>query len=61
MTEKTFTTQHFSMHGFDESISMTLAPLSVIYLKFAPAVSKKNSDNEKNTAQKAVKVKKLRK
>lgn len=61
MTEKTFTTQHFSMHGFDESISMTLAPLSVIYLKFAPAVSKKNSDIEKNTAQKAVKVKKLRK
>jgi len=24
------------MHGHDQSISMTLAPLSVVYLKYAP-------------------------
>lgn len=36
VTEKSFKTSHYAMHGFEESISMTLAPLSVIYLKYAP-------------------------
>ena len=36
VTEKSFKTGKTAMHGFDQSISMTLAPLSVIYLKFAP-------------------------
>lgn len=36
ITEKSFKTTHYPMHGFDNCISMTLAPLSVIYLKFAP-------------------------
>ena len=36
VTEKSFKSDNISMHGFDNSISMTLAPLSVIYLKYAP-------------------------
>ena len=36
VTEKSFRTGKTAMHGFEQSISMTLAPLSVIYLKFAP-------------------------
>ena len=40
VTEKSFKTSHYSMHGFDESISMTLAPLSVIYLQYALQIHK---------------------
>ncbi len=36
VTAKSVTSKHYAMHGFDESISLTLAPLSVIYLKYAP-------------------------
>ena len=36
VTEKSFKSDNIGMHGFDNSISMTLAPLSVIYLKYAP-------------------------
>lgn len=54
VTEKSFKTTHYAMHGFDESISMTLAPLSVIYLKFAPV--KKRTPKTDSTNEKAVKV-----
>jgi len=40
MTPKTFKTLSHPMHGFDNSISLTLAPLSTIYLKFAPSPAK---------------------
>ena len=36
VTEKSFKSENIGMHGLDNSISMTLAPLSVIYLKYAP-------------------------
>ena len=36
ITEKSFKSDSIPMHGFDNSISMTLAPLSVIYLKYSP-------------------------
>ena len=36
ITEKSFKSDSIPMHGFDDSISMTLAPLSVIYLKYSP-------------------------
>ncbi len=36
VTEKSFKTEKTAIHGFDQCISMTLAPLSVIYLKYAP-------------------------
>ncbi|MCM1314620.1 MAG: 1,4-alpha-glucan branching protein GlgB [Muribaculaceae bacterium] len=36
VTEKSFRSEKTAMHGFEQCISMTLAPLSVIYLKFAP-------------------------
>ena len=54
VTEKSFKTSHYAMHGFEESISMTLAPLSVIYLKFAPVKKRapKASDEEKVSAEK---------
>ena len=36
VTEKTFRTIAEPMHGFEQHISMTLAPLSVVYLKHVP-------------------------
>ncbi len=36
ISEKSFKTENEGMHGHDQSISMTLAPLSVVYLKYAP-------------------------
>ena len=42
ITEKTFKTDSVPMHGNDNSITMTLAPLSVIYLRYVP-VKKRES------------------
>ncbi|MBP3310029.1 MAG: 1,4-alpha-glucan branching protein GlgB [Ruminococcus sp.] len=36
VTEKSFKSDSTGMHGFEQSISMTLPPLSVIYLKYSP-------------------------
>ncbi len=36
ITKKSVSSKHFAMHGFDDSISLDLAPLSVVYLKYAP-------------------------
>ena len=47
ITEKSFKSIHYSMHGFDDSISLTLAPLSVIYLKYS-LVKKRKTNTEKN-------------
>ncbi len=55
ITEKTFKSDSVPMHGFDESISMTLAPLSVIYLKYAP-VKKRAASSEKAAAAKKKKA-----
>ena len=50
ITEKSFKTENKPMHGFDNSISMTLAPLSVIYLKFQPVKKRApKKDAEKPT------------
>ena len=50
VTEKTFKSDSIPMHGFDESISMTLAPLSVIYLKYSPAKKRESKAvNDKKT------------
>ena len=40
ITEKSVKSEHFSMHGFDDSVSLKLAPLSVIYLKYQPTKKK---------------------
>ena len=37
---KSYKSEDIAMHGFDDSISLTLAPLSVMYLKAAPARKK---------------------
>jgi 1,4-alpha-glucan branching enzyme len=55
ITESSFKSDKVPMHGFDNSISMTLAPLSVIYLKFAP-VKKRAPKTEDNTVKTAKKV-----
>ena len=50
VTEKTFKSDSIPMHGFDESISMTLAPLSVIYLKYSLAKKRESkAANDKKT------------
>ena len=55
ITEKSFKSDSVGMHGFDDSISMTLAPLSAIYLKFSP-VKKRAPKTEKasDTEKKAI-------
>jgi 1,4-alpha-glucan branching enzyme len=49
ISAKSVKTQNTSMHGYDQCISLKLAPLSVIYLKYAPVkkriTSKTKSEN----------------
>ena len=51
VTEKTFKSENIAMHGFDQSISMTLAPLSVIYLKYVPAKKRTAKEESESTAK----------
>ncbi|MCM1507203.1 MAG: 1,4-alpha-glucan branching protein GlgB [Ruminococcus flavefaciens] len=57
VTEKSFKTGKTAMHGFDQSISMTLAPLSVIYLKYAPVKKRTPKSTEETTADTSAKKK----
>ncbi len=57
VTEKSFKTKHYAMHGFDESISMTLAPLSVVYLKYAPVKKRASKTADDKAAPEPGKVK----
>ena len=59
VTEKSFKSDNIGMHGFDNSISMTLAPLSVIYLKYAP-VKKRTPKTEGTSKKTGVATKKKR-
>ena len=59
VTEKSFKSDNIGMHGFDNSISMTLAPLSVIYLKYAP-VKKRTPKTEGTPKKTGVATKKKR-
>ena len=55
ITESSFKSDSVPMHGHDNSISMTLAPLSVIYLKFSQVkkrVTKTETEEVKTTAVK---------
>ncbi len=47
ITETSVKTEPVPMHGFDQSISVSLAPLSVFYLKYAPT-KKRTVKNETN-------------
>lgn len=47
-------TDYYLMHGFENSLSLNLAPLSVIYLKYAPV--KKRTPKPKTNAETAVKA-----
>lgn len=49
VSEKSFRTIEKPMHGFEQHISMTLAPLSVVYLKHVPV---KKRASKKGTATK---------
>ncbi len=44
ITKKSVSSKHFAMHGFDDSISLDLAPLSVVYLKYAPVKKRAPKD-----------------
>ena len=59
VTEKSFKSDNIGMHGFDNSISMTLAPLSVIYLKYAP-VKKRTPKTEETPKKTGAATKKKR-
>ena len=52
ITENSFKSDSVPMHGHDNSISMTLAPLSVIYLKFAPVKRRTTSAKDETKAAK---------
>jgi 1,4-alpha-glucan branching enzyme len=43
IAKKTYTTVEESIHGFDQCISLELAPLSVVYLKGTPAAKKRST------------------
>ncbi len=60
VTEKTFKSDTYAMHGFEDSISMTLAPLSVIYLKYAP-VKKRTPKNTDETPKESTASRKKKK
>ena len=50
-TESVMESQSYPMHGFDNSISLSIAPLSVIYLKPVPIKKiKSNSEKIKKTS-----------
>ncbi len=53
LAKKKYETLEFGMHGFDQSISMTLPPLSVLYLKRKPV--KKAKTAAKKTTKSAAK------
>ena len=59
ISEKSFKTENEPMHGQDQSISMTLAPLSVVYLKYAPV--KKRTPKTEAAEEVPEKPKKTRK
>ncbi len=52
ITEKSFKSDSIGMHGFDESISMTLAPLSVIYLRYSPVKKRTAKSDEAPSEEK---------
>lgn len=56
ITEKSFKSDSVPMHGFDDSISMTLAPLSVIYLKYSPVKKRAAKTADTLTAGKKTKT-----
>jgi len=56
ITEKSFKSDNVPMHGFDESISMTLAPLSVIYLKYSPVKKRAAKTEDMITSVKKTKT-----
>ncbi|MDE5834579.1 MAG: alpha amylase C-terminal domain-containing protein, partial [Ruminococcus sp.] len=55
ITQKSFRTEKTAMHGFEQCISMTLAPLSVIYLKYAPVKKRTPKVSEDTSAETTVK------
>ena len=58
ITEKKFQTLSVPMHGFEQCISLTLAPLSVLYLKYTPVKKRapRKTAAAKNAADKPKKA-----
>lgn len=61
MTAKKMKSQSYMMHGFDDSISLDLAPLSVIYLKPIPKAKVKKTVYVENVEKDEKKLKKKNK
>lgn len=58
IADKTYKSIDKPMHGFDQSISMNLAPLSVMYLKHIPSKTVKKVSTSKVKDSKSTKTKK---
>ena len=50
IAEKTYKSEPIGMHSFENSISMTLAPLSVVYLQYAPPKKRESKKTEPEKA-----------
>ncbi len=48
LTESSVKTEPVPMHGFEQSISVSLAPLSVFYLKYAPTKKRTTKNEDKD-------------
>ena len=57
ITESTFKSESVPMHGHDNSITMTLAPLSVIYLRYSPVKRRTAAPKTEGSAAEAPKKK----
>ncbi|MGN0605228.1 MAG: 1,4-alpha-glucan branching protein GlgB [Oscillospiraceae bacterium] len=49
VAEKSVKSEEIPMHGYDQSISLTIAPLSVMYLKYSPIKRRKSNKSAEDT------------
>ena len=56
VTENSFRSDSVPMHGHDNSITMTLAPLSVIYLRYVPVKKRETKPKQTKSATSAKKT-----
>ena len=49
VAEKSVKSEEIPMHGYDQSISLTIAPLSVMYLKYSPIKKRKSNKSAEDT------------
>ena len=57
LSQKSWKTIDYAMHGYDQCISMTLAPLSVVFLKLSSPAKKKDDKEIKESVEKKTALK----